>query len=233
MQGTILGASNPLLPAGYLDPLLGQTTAMELDIDQQEITTDSIRVTINVNTTDNNTLPQQLLLAALVTEDTVFYNAPNGEGLHHDVFRQALTQVTGDLFSKPGNGNGATISFTYKIKPGWVKERIRIIGFIQRSDTKEIINAGTSNALLAGVINGIDDMSGSDFTIYPNPVADVLNISSSEGLGVIEIYNAVGQMVLTENVGQQTQTVLSVSTLPHGVYLLKTGNGKITKLIKQ
>jgi hypothetical protein len=233
LQGTILPAANPLIAPGYIDAFLGQTAPMEVTINQQEITNDSIRVTIDINTTDNNNLPQQLLLFAGITQDTIFYNAPNGENLHHDVFRKALTQATGDLFSKPNNGSVATISFTYKINPIWVKERLRIIAFLQRSDTKEIINANTSNALPAGVINGIDDLLENDFVVYPNPVTDEVNIRSNEALGVIEIYNANGQLVISEYAGQQIQRAISLSNMPKGIYLLKLSNGQTRKLLRQ
>lgn len=236
VQGTILGASNPLLPSGYLDPLVGQTAPMEVTINQQEITADSIRVTIDINTTDNNTLPQQLLLFAGITQDTVFYNAPNGENLHYDVFRKALTQATGDLFSKPNNGSGATITFTYKINPGWAKERLRIIAFIQRGDTKEIINANTSNALSPNVINGLDEVTNAEVNIYPNPFGDNVTISSTEDLTSVSIFSITGALLLESPQGRGVKQVnISTESLGSGVYLLKVqgSSAQTFKLLKK
>lgn len=68
------------------------------------------------------------------------------------------------------------------------------------------------------------------FTIYPNPVKDVLNINSSNSVRdfTTEIYDLTGRQVFYNNSGQST---VNVSALPAGMYILKTGNntGKFIK----
>jgi len=71
------------------------------------------------------------------------------------------------------------------------------------------------------------------FTIYPNPVTDILIIESNTTINNLSIYNELGQLLLKTN---KTYT-LDISTLTNGIYYLKitnkTGNIEIKKIVKQ
>ena len=54
-------------------------------------------------------------------------------------------------------------------------------------------------------------------TVYPNPVSDVLQISSAQNLSYIEIYNATGQQMVRI---QQIPEQIPVGYLPAGIYTL-------------
>ena len=54
------------------------------------------------------------------------------------------------------------------------------------------------------------------FVIMPNPVKNVLSVTSSEGLTHIYVYNLNGQCMLQTN-----QTDIDVSSLPQGMYILR------------
>jgi endonuclease/exonuclease/phosphatase family metal-dependent hydrolase len=68
------------------------------------------------------------------------------------------------------------------------------------------------------------------FTIYPNPVKDVLNINFSSSVKdfTTEIYDLTGRQVFYDNSGRNT---VNVSALPTGMYILKMGDntGKFIK----
>lgn len=75
-----------------------------------------------------------------------------------------------------------------------------------------------------------NDFNNFDFSISPNPVSDVLTISSQENIKTVEIYNLLGKKVLTSN-----STSIDVSSLSKSVYLLKLSSDKgvsTKKLIK-
>ncbi|MBR1809021.1 MAG: zinc-dependent metalloprotease [Paludibacteraceae bacterium] len=78
----------------------------------------------------------------------------------------------------------------------------------------------------------IDIIKVLKFSISPNPVHDILTVSSTETLKNIAIYNLSGQCVL-----QTKQTEINVSELHDGIYLLRavTADGEPlqTKFIKQ
>lgn len=67
--------------------------------------------------------------------------------------------------------------------------------------------------------------TGQDVEIFPNPVVDIINISNTESVFFIKIYDLRGKlMVMAEN-----EESLDVSMLPPGSYLLQVGNGHFIK----
>ena len=71
------------------------------------------------------------------------------------------------------------------------------------------------------------------FTVYPNPVSDVLNISKKDTIEVISIniYNTLGQLVLVIPNAQNTKSV-DVSSLIMGNYFIKINSDKGTSNTK-
>lgn len=58
--------------------------------------------------------------------------------------------------------------------------------------------------------------------IYPNPFIDILNIQSKNEIKAIEIYNLVGQKLISSN----NQKTISTSQLKSGIYLIKVLDNK-------
>ena len=80
--------------------------------------------------------------------------------------------------------------------------------------------------------SSFDDNS---FTAYPNPVKDVLNLSSAQNISDVAVYNLLGQQVLLLNLNANKGQV-NMSSLASGTYLVKvnTENGVNTiKVIKE
>ena len=79
--------------------------------------------------------------------------------------------------------------------------------------------------------SGIDEM-GEKVSVYPNPVEDQLNIVA-EGLRGIAVYNAMGQLVQTVEIGGQNQFTLEVGNYPTGIYTIRlvTATGVQSKTI--
>ena len=79
---------------------------------------------------------------------------------------------------------------------------------------------------------GVDAVSelASNVSIYPNPAENQLSIIA-EGLQRITVYNAMGQLVKTVEVGGQDQFTLPVSDYPSGLYTIQvvTANGAMTR----
>ncbi|MCB0456190.1 MAG: T9SS type A sorting domain-containing protein [Flavobacteriaceae bacterium] len=79
---------------------------------------------------------------------------------------------------------------------------------------------------------GVTDMfSGVEFTIFPNPVQEILQIESTEPIHRIIIYSIQGTVVLTD---KETKKV-DVSTLQRGLYFIEieTNSGKgLQKVMK-
>ena len=71
----------------------------------------------------------------------------------------------------------------------------------------------------------------SDFKSYPNPVADVLNVSYTKNITNVAVFNMLGQQVLTKSVNATTGKI-DVSSLNGGTYIVKVASGSETKTIK-
>lgn len=66
---------------------------------------------------------------------------------------------------------------------------------------------------------GTEEMENGSFSVYPNPVTDVLTITTSAvSVELISIYSANGQLIMTTNENSKT---IDVSMLTPGVYFIQ------------
>lgn len=71
------------------------------------------------------------------------------------------------------------------------------------------------------------------FTVYPNPVSNILNINSSAlwNNGIIDIYDVLGRKIQMYKITPNLK-VIDVSTLANGIYLLRASLKKDTQTFK-
>ncbi|RYY44839.1 MAG: T9SS type A sorting domain-containing protein, partial [Chitinophagaceae bacterium] len=65
-----------------------------------------------------------------------------------------------------------------------------------------------------------DQFESSNFKVYPNPVTDILNLSYTQDITNVAVFNILGQEVITKNVNA-TQGKIDMSELAIGTYLVK------------
>jgi hypothetical protein len=71
-------------------------------------------------------------------------------------------------------------------------------------------------------------MNNGVLTAYPNPATDILTVSGVEEDGEIAIFDAAGRTVpFTVSSSKVGMTVLDLTAMPAGSYLLKTVTGYI------
>lgn len=90
------------------------------------------------------------------------------------------------------------------------------------------------NIKFLGQVSGINNIETNNYSIYPNPANDLFNISGAQG-AKLNIYDAIGRVVLQDNVKSDNQSI-SISNLNPGVYTVQLiNNGQVTssKLIKK
>ena len=141
---------------------------VEISATEELIGTDSIKSRVVVRTTGTISATEFLLFAG-VAQDTVQYTGSNGESLHHDVFRKALTKVTGDTLQVPALNDSLVLTFKYKIQSGWREPNLATIAFVQLADTKQVLNATKSHRVVT-VVSSVNEINENEFSIYPNPV---------------------------------------------------------------
>src|SRR5690554_6133777 len=72
----------------------------------------------------------------------------------------------------------------------------------------------------------VEDNSLNNFTYYPNPTKEELNLKSSENIENVTLYNMLRQVVLKQEINTTTSTI-DVSSLNTGTYLMKVSiNGQ-------
>ena len=103
----------------------------------------------------------------------------------------------------------------------------------------------TKRTLLFSIINGVpcgirppfsvgvnEVKKSSDYTIFPNPVQDILNVISPEKVHSVSIYNSIGQIVINQKYATTTVSV-NVAHLPPGMYFARINDSLRIKFVKQ
>ena len=114
LNGKQLPAANPAMNNTTLDTVLNQFSPVEVIATEEVIGTDSVKVRVVVKTTGATSLSTIKLFVA-VAENPINYTGSNGESVHHDVFRKALTDIVGNLFALPALNDSVVYEFGYKI----------------------------------------------------------------------------------------------------------------------
>lgn len=234
VQGRVLNPANPILPTAAVDTLQGGTTAVALSLMPMFTGTNEVTVRAVIRTTGVTGYTNLNLFIGL-TEDTIFYNAPNGENRHYDVFRKAFFAGNGLAITLPALGDSLVITETVSIPAAAINSRLSTIGFIQHQPSKYILNAekaavgmptttGTSQPRVVTEVN----------LVYPNPNSDnQIFINNSLQLATVSVYNALGQLVYSAN----NRFDASLSMPQSGLYIVQaqtqTGEYLVQKLIVQ
>ena len=102
------------------------------------------------------------------------------------------------------------------------------IDFFSASANNEfyVDDVTTSTGILS-----INDAEFKSFTIYPNPVTDILNIKTRDAVNKVSVYNVLGKLVYTATPNALSPTV-NMSAMKTGVYFVEVTIGNATKTVK-
>lgn len=78
---------------------------------------------------------------------------------------------------------------------------------------------------------GTNQFNNANFAYYPNPVKNILNVSHTEDISHIAVYNLLGQQVIAKSVNN-TQSQIDMSELAAGTYMVRVTAGNQTKTMK-
>ncbi|WP_379965921.1 reprolysin-like metallopeptidase [Epilithonimonas sp. UC225_85] len=153
----------------------------------------------------------------------------NQDGDFDDAGEKVLTTTYN---TSPWKG---VITIPSSIATGRTKMRVRLYGAISSPNTTPCGNSYYGQvedySLNIGQLE-VSDANKISFNYYPNPVYDILTISSKEKVNSISIYNAAGQLI---KINQGANTI-DMSRLSTGIYVIKTNIGseiQIFKVIKK
>lgn len=101
-------------------------------------------------------------------------------------------------------------------------------------DTGSLTPYGLPFILYGTATAGIEENALAEFSFYPNPTKDILNLKAKSNIESVSIFNLLGQKVMSVNV-DATTTNISLGALAIGNYVMKvsvggqTGTYKFTK----
>jgi hypothetical protein len=90
-------------------------------------------------------------------------------------------------------------------------------------------------ATVSCAVLAVDNVNATKFSYYPNPTTGIVNISASGKIENVDVFNMVGQKVLSF-APKSDRSEINMSSLPKGLYLVKAMvNGQVTtnKIIKK
>ena len=240
IQGSnVSNSPNPFQNPNLYNSYQGQTSAYALKTEQRK-TTDSIFLRLVVKTVAASSLTS-LRLYAGVAEDTVFYNAPNGESIHHDVFRKSFFGTNG-LIVNPAASIGDSVVFESKLgkNNAWNFNRIFAYAILQNATTRALEQAAFTKPSDNNLITNTIAFEENErlIQVFPNPSTDgmfmILIPGFSTGEAQIEIQSLDGKF--SELIrATQKQTQISLINQAKGIYSLKINyQGKFTysRLVK-
>lgn len=82
-------------------------------------------------------------------------------------------------------------------------------------------NSLPKNWIAAIYYDNSEDVSDDDFAVYPNPTNGVLHIRTDQNIIFVELFDLTGKSVARSN-----DTIIDVSNLPNGLFLLKINTEK-------
>ena len=166
----------------------------------------------------------ELPVAKELSEVYLWWQAPDegstGELEHFDVYRDNEMIATVEINPDPTFHYGYMDTITVGASAEYFIMAVYSDGCEAASET------------LVGYGVTVVEETGCPVAIYPNPVENQLNIIAQQ-LQRVAVFNVMGQLVKTVEVGGQNQYVLQVSDLPSGLYTLQivTENGVASKNI--
>ena len=97
----------------------------------------------------------------------------------------------------------------------------------------QTINGCTSNTSLAVTITTLanQDFDMTQFTFYPNPVIDLLNITYSQDMTSVKVFNMVGQQLMSKQVNSNTVQV-DMSSYANGAYFIQVTTENAMKTVR-
>ncbi len=231
VQGEVKSVGEDFSSKSLFSSALNQTTPIELSLNTIKKGDDSLVVDVIVKTTEAHSL-SDLNLFVVAAEDTVFYDAPNGEKQHYDVFRKVLLNQAITLSSTDGDSTIYRVSVANH--SDWDASRMFAMAMVQNSNDKKIEQVESSKGDADVITVSTKNVTQKFSKIYPNPFKEVLTIQTNNADNyVVEIFDVTGTLIKTKTF--QNSTAINTKSFTKGVYIFSISNGEsvqVERLIK-
>ena len=218
LNGTLIPATGALLPEATLQAKLNQTSPVYLQVTETGVNNERL-ATISIRTVGNAPVEGYKLYVALV-EKTINLTTPNGESVHHDVFRKMLPDVNGVAFTPAALGQSMSFSFNYTINAAWNANEMYVVAFLQNPTTKDVLNSGTKfDAVVSATGEAIRPEA---LRVIPNPVNNQAFAQIGDDQAEqVEVFGSNGQRTVLAFSSEQNTVSFPTTALAPGLYFLK------------
>jgi hypothetical protein len=164
VQGTLVPVSTNYGNASIFTSQGGQMSPFTVRIKVDNVNLAGqvmVEVVVKTEATHNYT---DLKLFAAIAEDTIFYNAPNGENIHYNVFRQSVFETAGKMI-QPAMMVGDSVVFMQSVNytSVWSMSNLVGISILQEIGNKAVVQAATSKNQ---VFTATENIEIAPFKIY-------------------------------------------------------------------
>lgn len=200
-----------------LSAAVNSMTNFEIQVTQEQVSDNGFNVQVVVKKIADDNQSEALLFVG-VSEDTIYQNTNNGETVHYNVFRKALSPAGGISFTLPVNiGDSIITNYSYQTPSNWNVNRLHTLALIQNTN-KTVINAAKSiNSISTSA--GILAQESNAFIVYPNPTISnsfFINISINE----LQVLNLSGHLVKSIDSALANE-LIDVSDIKPGIYFIR------------
>ena len=223
VQGSAKGNGESFTSKDLFSAEQNKMTPLDIHLTTLQKGKDSLEVRIIIKNLATNSL-KDMQLYAVAVEDTVFYEAPNGEKEHHNVFRKVLVNEALMIPSTVGD----SVVFIAKTanKAEWNASRMYVMAFAQTADKRvEQVASSEGDADIdgGGGTNSLTQLFLNSFSVYPNPASATLTIKTSPNDEAQEVVltNVMGMDVVHSLVHADGHSEISTSDIPNGTYFVK------------
>jgi hypothetical protein len=228
IQGKALASNTNYGDASIFQNELNKMSDFQVSVNLYRIAANEAEVRVVVKKVAANALTNLHLFGA-IAEDTIAFNANNGETKHYDVFRKSLWNIPHAVTAPVNVGDSSVYVANVVLKSEWGK--IYAIAMIQNSVDKEVLQAERSLALSVAALVSNTEV-GNKFVLYPNPVMSTL-FTSENGYYNYAITDPTGRVV---KYAEAHRGGIDISGLLSGTYFIAIHSGdniKNCRFVKQ
>jgi len=215
--------SNPSL----FDDYTGELSPLSIEITTDTTEADSISISLIITVEDDlDIIHQNPILYAGLAEDTIFFNAPNGESEHINVFRKELNGTTGAGLNIPDvPGFQITYNFTVKRSLDWDMSRIFAFATIQDASSNEVLQSGASN-FTPDLSASVSEMMQSRYKYQFVDNLLKIQLEEIELFDQVLIFDLQGKINSSENISYSTIEI-DLHNLNPSMYIVQLINTKV------
>lgn len=222
LQGKALSTSTNFSSGTLFSSAEGKMSAISVRVENIKQGNDSLTAKISVKTEATHSLSNMHLYVVAV-EDTVFYNAPNGEKTHYDVFRKVLIDQDITLASNVGD---SVVFFARSANHmDWQAGRMYVAAMVQSNDTKEMEQSNNSKSQSKPVLSVSNEIATEFVQVFPNPASESIKLSSTiPGQKQFRVLDISGKLI---QAGSFTNVRnIDVAAYKNGMYFIEIESDK-------